>query len=231
MRTKTLLLTAAALAAGLVSSLAQSSNVYSVNIVGYANVPVKAGYNFMVNPFSTGASNGANEVFDIQPGNNFDGSYFLTWSGFTYIYNQFDSGSGGWVDENFNPKPPPVIPPGKGFFFFNAGISNLVTFTGSVVPLIGQTNSIAVNANYSMIGSALPVAGSVTNPVVNMPIIDGFFMLQWTGNTYFFTQFDSGNGGWIDANFNPAPVPTLKIAEGFFYNNPDLPTTWKQVVP
>ena len=59
---KTLLMAAAALAAGVISSQA---GVYSANIVGYANVANNiAGKNyFMSVPFNVGVSNGANEVF------------------------------------------------------------------------------------------------------------------------------------------------------------------------
>src|ERR1039457_1044177 len=57
MRTKTLLLSAAALlAAGFVSSQAQP--VYSQNIVGYASVALTGGqYNMMAVPFDLGVSN------------------------------------------------------------------------------------------------------------------------------------------------------------------------------
>ena len=52
MRTKTLLIAAAALVAGVVSSEAQ---VYSANIVGYVNVTVPAAsYVLMANPLTTG---------------------------------------------------------------------------------------------------------------------------------------------------------------------------------
>src|SRR5258705_2754955 len=54
MRTKTLLLTAALAAAGAASAMAQ--NVYSVNSVGYANVPLKHGFNMVGNPFKVGNS-------------------------------------------------------------------------------------------------------------------------------------------------------------------------------
>ncbi|EEF62403.1 hypothetical protein Cflav_PD5038, partial [Pedosphaera parvula Ellin514] len=43
MRTKTTLLTAALLAVGAISATAQS-NVYSLNVVGYINVPIGQGY-------------------------------------------------------------------------------------------------------------------------------------------------------------------------------------------
>src|SRR5256885_410376 len=65
MRTKTLLSTAALLAAGLATSMAQSSNVYSLNVVGYVNAPVITGYNFAANPFDT--SDGLNKASTVYP--------------------------------------------------------------------------------------------------------------------------------------------------------------------
>lgn len=59
---KALLFAAAALAAGVVSSEAQ---VYSQNIVGYANLNFpQGGKSYLIStPFAVGASNGLNEVF------------------------------------------------------------------------------------------------------------------------------------------------------------------------
>src|SRR4051812_11578446 len=60
MRTKALLLSAAVFAAGLISSQAQSSNVYSVNVVGYytINVLPNGGYWFLANQ----ATNQGNDI-------------------------------------------------------------------------------------------------------------------------------------------------------------------------
>ena len=59
MRTKTLLSTAALLAAGVATPMAQSSNVYSLNVVGYVNVPVYGGgqYNMICNPLNNANNN------------------------------------------------------------------------------------------------------------------------------------------------------------------------------
>ena len=58
MRTKTLLLSAAALVAGALASQAQS-NVYSANVVGYANVVIQGNGQFtlVANPFDDGKGN------------------------------------------------------------------------------------------------------------------------------------------------------------------------------
>jgi hypothetical protein len=98
MRTKTLLLAASALAAGLITSQAQ---VYSANIVGYANVPTLQNgsfYQIMV-PFDIGVSNGANEIFGTSLP---IGTTLSTWSvalqGYvtTYFDNQGNPGDPQW---------------------------------------------------------------------------------------------------------------------------------------
>ena len=96
MRTKTLLIAAAALAAGLVSSQAQ---VYSQNVVGYANVPAPVGNaNYLLTvPFVIGQSNGANEIWPLMSDNVTptipDGSFISIWNGLSYDTYESDSGS------------------------------------------------------------------------------------------------------------------------------------------
>ena len=58
MRTKTLLIAAAALAAAVTSSQAQST-VYSQNIVGYINTSLAPGYNLVANQLNVNNTNGA----------------------------------------------------------------------------------------------------------------------------------------------------------------------------
>src|SRR5882672_2501980 len=63
MRTKTLICAAVLMAAGVATSLAQS-NVYSLNVVGYVNVPTTGAGNFnmMANPLNN-ANNGITNLF------------------------------------------------------------------------------------------------------------------------------------------------------------------------
>src|ERR1017187_9483311 len=65
MRTKTLLIAVAALAAGILVSSAQT---YSQNVVGYYNVTIpgtstSTGFYIVGNQFNVGVSNGLNEMF------------------------------------------------------------------------------------------------------------------------------------------------------------------------
>ena len=64
MRTKTTLVAAAILAAGIASSMAQA-NVYSLNVVGYVNVTVQGGgaYNLIANPLNNTTGNTLTNIF------------------------------------------------------------------------------------------------------------------------------------------------------------------------
>jgi hypothetical protein len=236
MRTKTLLLTAAAFAAGILSSLAQSSNVYSVNVVGYANVPTPAGFGLYVNQFNTGVSNGANEVI----GSLADNSYFLLWNGSGFNTFLFDStlgiDPGNWYDQNLNPSSVPLLTPGQAFFY-SPGVSGTNTFAGSVIPNIGGTNSQALPAGYSMVGSILPVGGSATNAgpsTLNIPLSDNTFILQWNGSGYNTFLFDTSlgidPGNWYDQNLNGVSPPSFVVGQGFFIS-PGVPANWTQTLP
>jgi len=219
------LLCAAVIAAGAITAMAQ--NVYSLNIVGYVNVPVASGYNLLANPLSAGVTNGANEI--MAP---IDGEQILTWNGASYDYVSYDSGFGGWIDAAFNPANPPELPPGKGFFLFNPLAATTVTFVGEVVPGPGVTNSMTIASGYNLVGSALPASATdIAAQPVNLPLIDGLQMLQWNGSAYVYSSYDSGFGGWIDAAFNPIPAPGYTVGEGFFFFNPLGTTSWDQWLP
>ena len=89
MRTKTLLIAAAALAVGVATSMAQT---YSQNVVGYYNLNMPVGYNMVSVQLQVGVSNGASEVFPSLP----DGTALLTWDpvGAQFVYNYYDTGGG-----------------------------------------------------------------------------------------------------------------------------------------
>ena len=220
MRTLKAVLCLSALAAGIATSVAQS-NVYSLNIVGYVNVPIPGGYSLLANPLKAGATNGANEIMTPV-----DGSVYLTWNGASFNYVSYDTGYGGWIDANLAPSVPPQLPPGKGFFFLNPGAAFTQTFVGEVVPAPGTTNSLALPGGYSMVGSTLPAsAAAITAAPVQLPLIDGMVILQWNGASYVYSSYDTGYGGWIDANLAPKAEPGYTVGQGFFFLNPGSPAS------
>ena len=102
MRTKKLILAAAALAVSLASSQAQS-NVYSVNIVGYINVPLTTANTLLSNPFD----DGTNTLVSIDKGVLPNGSAVNTWNGTGF--NATSKARGAWSSN-------PTIGVPAGFF-------------------------------------------------------------------------------------------------------------------
>jgi hypothetical protein len=225
MRTKALL-SVAAIAASAITAMAQS-NVYSLNIVGYATVSLPSGYSLLANPLSAGTTNGANEL-----GLQIPSEQILTWNGSGFNYVSYDPGFGGWIDANFAPSTPPSLPPGTGFFFFNPGASTNITFVGQVVPGPSSTNSLTLPPGYSLVGSPLPAnVADVSAAPVSLPLIPSMQILTWNGNGYVYSSYDPGFGGWIDANFAPKTAPSYAIGQGFFFFNPGATAQWKQSLP
>jgi len=232
---KTLLIAAAALAAGIIST--QASSVYSQNIVGYANIPTaNAGYNYCISiPFAVGVSNGANEVFGttLQGANDFTEIFIWNSSTTSYTLYQSDDGSAtGWDDYNFNPVPAPVLPVGQGFFMIPSASGLTNTFTGSVAIPVGTTyTNTYPGAGYNYLaGSVVPYAGSITNnPGLNLNSLDtvggvvgaGDFteIFIWSPSTTSYTLYQTDSGsttGWDDYNFNPVTPPSLNVGDGIF---------------
>jgi len=200
MRTKTLL-GLAVLAASAATVMAQ--NVYSLNIVGYVNVPVAAGaagkasFALVGNPLKASPDNTIATVIGNQLPN---GASVLTWTGTGFDENFY---TGAWD------VPGAVIAPGAGFFVKNPTTTAAnITFVGQVLAGL-QTNVMSGKVN--LVSSMAPVAAdlsvdthlNLTNAVANDSI------LTWSGTGYN-ENFYSGAAGWDTP-------PTVAVAEAFFY--------------
>jgi len=228
MRTKTLLLTAAVLAAGLGASMAQS--VFSVNAVGYVNVPLVAGYNLIANPLN-GTNNNIRTIMPVAP----DGTILYHFNRVTQQYNQADTyfnftpPDNTWYDNNFDPSTT-IIAPGEGFFLkVPPGPATNITFVGDV-PQGGLTNTI-VN-HYGFYSSIVPQSGTLTS--LGFPTgaaADGMNYYSWDSAqqkyrqalTYF--NFTPPDNGWYNNNFD-LQEPTPGVAEGFLLLNPNSSVAW-----
>lgn len=223
MKAKTLLIAVAALAAGVISSQAQ---VYSQNIVGYANiVTASSAYNYLIEvPFKIGVSNGANEVFANAP----DFTTLLIWnpasSGFSTY--QKDGGSPtGWTDGS-SPLSPPVLPVGMGFFLTPGSDNTTNTFAGAIAVTVGTSNvtTFASSAYNYLVGSPVPYGGSVTNGNnstggLNMGSLPDFTtLLLWdpASSGFATVQKDASSAtGWTDGS-SPIAPPSLVVGQAFF---------------
>jgi hypothetical protein len=200
MRTKTLLLSAAVLAAGLAASVAQS--VYSVNAVGYVNLTLGPGYSLISNPLN-GTNNNLSTVLPTPP----DGTYVLKWDPATQSFlNPFNYLDGvGWL-------PDTTVNPGEGVFInLPPGSGNVtLTFVGEV-PQGALTNRIS--GNYSLLASVVPQQIALDAPEASFPVQDGDYVLFWNPATQAFDNpINYLDGvGWLPS------APTPAVGQAFFY--------------
>jgi hypothetical protein len=225
MKTKTLLIAAAALAAGIMSSQAQ---VYSQNIVGYANVvsPVASKYYLLCNPLTTGNDVITNVLTGV-PAN----SSVLVWNGAGYTQYNYSAKKASWLDSNGNSDNSAMLPPGIAFFYSpGAPVTN--TFVGSIVAGSGSmvTNSLPVG--FQLVGSQIPFAGSVSNTAtVNLQVGANSSILMWDSTSQSFVQYNYSpkKGAWLDSNGNTAD-PQVSVGQGFF-TDLTTATNWVQTAP
>jgi hypothetical protein len=227
---KTLLMAAAALAAGIISSQAQP--VYSQNVVGYVNVVYTNGRNAMAeNPLNAGLTNGGSEVFGTQLPN---GTQIFQWNGVnnfnvvTYDAQlAIDLGvTSPWFNgDSTAVAAAPRLAPGSAYFLLpTATFTN--TYVGTVAVAVGSsvTNSLANGIN-SMVGSIIPYGGSLTNTVIGYVPPNGTQIFQWNGvNGFNVSTYDAQlaidlgvTSPWFNGDSTAvAPAPTIKVAEGYF---------------
>ena len=152
MKTKTLLIAAAALAVGIISSQAQS--VYSQNVVGYINQPIPAGGYQIVGSQLIGGSDANQTNGDVNatlinglisspndPPSLSSNSVMYAWNGVGYatyyFFNQVDATAwegfaapAGFYDALGNPMPSSAYAQvNQGFFLYHTGAS--VTWTNA----------------------------------------------------------------------------------------------------
>jgi hypothetical protein len=237
MRTKALL-GLAALAVSALTSVA-ADNVYSLNIVGYVNVTMPAGNYTYVNPLDLDGTNSAGNVLKLP-----DSTTFAFWTGSAFDYWFFDSTYGGtyngWFSDSSGAteKAPPILTLGKGFYV-NPPSQFVNTFVGNVVPAPGQTNSANVAAGNQLVGSVMPVGGSVAATgagAINLVLPDSTTVANWTGGAFEYWFFDSTYGGTFNGWFSDSSgatekaPPSLAVGRSLYVNAPSA-FVWKQWLP
>jgi len=222
MKTKSLILAAAALAVGVFTSQAQT--VYSANIVGYVNQTLTAGQYQLVTPtLSVTSTNSAEDVLPaLQTGDE-----ILLWNagagsyeGYTFIT------AGTWQLPNGNTGPAPLLGLGQGFFYLNGQTLNE---TNTTVGTVALTNTVTLPAGvYALVGTTPPVSDALDGANLNLPLQTADEVLLWdpVGTTYLGYTFISA-GVWQLPNGNTGTAPTLPVGQGFFYlNGQTTSETW-----
>ena len=217
---KTLLMIAAALAAGVISTQAQ---VYSQNVVGYYNITVPAhGYYFFGNQLVSGSdanqtNNDVNTVLStgfISDSTGVTNSLLYVWTGSGYgtiltYFNQSDANTywgvnqAGWYD-GLGTRSTIAIKQGVGAFVYNgAGIPMTNTVTGTVPQ---GTNVVTITAGYNTYAIYEPVATNIDSVLTGFPGtsdstgVNNDVYYGWTGSGFgtiltYFNQSDA-NAYW-----------------------------------
>jgi len=221
MRTKTLLIAAAALAATVISSQAQ---VYS-GIVGYVTIVTTNGQQTLIsNPLDLDGVDNITNVLSGVP----KGTIVQVWNGagFTGVSRAL-FGAGAWSANAATT----FLLPGQGFFI-NTPQTTTNTFVGSIPNGYPGTNTIVLNANVlQLVASPVPLSGTITNAVdqgadaLNLGSVlpKGTVIQIWNGSGYTgYSRALFGAGTW---NGNP----TIGIGQGFFIKSPTT-TNWVQTL-
>jgi hypothetical protein len=192
MRTK-LLLSAAVL--GVAGMIAASAQVYSVNVVGYINVPVPAGFSMIANQLDNGSGNTVADLLPAPP----EGTAIYKFVGGSYVINAFEFGE--WSI------PAMSLSPGEGAFILNPTAE---TFNALFVGEVKQGSLTTVlTQGFQIVASQVPQSGALDTEL-GFPVAEGDVVYQ----------FDNASGGYSISAYEfgewVAPVPA--VGEAFFVN-------------
>lgn len=208
-----------------------AQNVYSLNIVGYVNMPVEANKFYLVENPLTKANSGGNNITNLIPTlpAPFDGTLLYTFaSGNLKVAATYVDGLGWAGDDPLDPaKNLPVLAPGQGFYLAPTA-AGTITWVGEVV--LASTNVLAGGTPaapaYSMVGSAYPAAMSLKDLKLSDVAKDGDIVFRYSTADNKLNPFTFVEGyGWDPG---VADGPTLNVGEGFYYYNAGAAVEWKQ---
>jgi hypothetical protein len=184
---------------GVAGIIAASAQVYSVNVVGYIQVPVPPGFSMIANQLDSG-NNVVTNLFPAFP----EGTTLFKFNPTTGAYqgNVFEFGE--WAD------PTMTLGNGDGAFILNPGTTPFnALFVGEVKQ--GTLNTPLV-AGFQIVSAQVPQSGAL-DTVLGFPIAEG--------DTVF--RFNNATGSYVGATYEfgewpggAAPAPN--VGEAFFVN-------------
>ena len=192
-------------------------------VVGYINVPISVGYNFVANQFDA-TDNTITNV--ISPSGPPVGSAVYLWS----VTNQAYAPpsvltTNGWT-VNFN------LPPPTGFVISSPSTWTLV-FTGKI--LQGTfTTPYPGAAKFSLLASAIPLSQALGGTNMAFPPLEGENVFTHNPtNQAFSDAFTYYTGyGWFDPDGVVGITgPVINEARSFFAQNLGANTNWVQTLP
>jgi hypothetical protein len=217
MRTKTLVLTALSSLSALGLMAQTSTNVYSLNAVGYINVTVPPGFTIVADQLWASGGNVISNVLNDASG-AFDNITYFKWTGTQFNFDTGDSALGGWTGTGATD----TLNPGEAVWIQNPRSTNItITFVGTVPQ---GTNNLSIPVGFSMISSIVPQAGLISTTLGFTNGSTGDTVFQWNGSSYIDggDTYDPALGGWSPNE------PNLAVGQGVWYQA-TAAVTWSRV--
>lgn len=226
MRTKSLFIAAAALAAGIASSSAQG--VYSQNVVGYVNLTLSEGFNLIsvqLDADGTGTNDTIPAVFG-NPSSLPVGSIIYVFDYGTVTFDQESwvknkaGTSTNWVSSTGSDL---HVNPGTGFWLdvpvgSYGGSTGTVTLTGNVL----QGNLVNPNisgSGYFLVSSMVPLSGGVGTSLSYAPNVNDIVYIWDPSITnydqYTYAKNKAGTATNWSSTFGNVE-PSLNVGQGFW---------------
>jgi hypothetical protein len=204
--------------------MAQSSNVYSLNVVGYYNVTAPAQTLVMIANQLNTTNNAIQYVLAPSNAASADGALVYKFGGGNYTILDFDGVDtapgfpNGYWEQNGNVDTTTTLAPGEGVFY-RAITASTLTFVGEVLQG-ALVNTLPVNT-LAQRSSMVPQQGKLTTDL-GLPGEDGDLIYIFGAGNYTIYDFDGvdtapgfPNGYWeLNGNVNE---PTINVGQAFFF--------------
>lgn len=197
------------------------TNVYSLDALGYVNIPLVEGFNLIANQLDvdgTGTNNTISNMFGTNlpirthvycfdpAASSFHSAVFAQLHGVgapTWCSDcPYSIGQGFWVE----------IPAGA---FGGAGITQRVMVAGVLMQGQLTNTNVPAGGGWSMVSSQIPMAGGLQTKLGYTPQVgEQFFGWDPVSNSFSYAVYAKvrGTTGWFPSE------PVLKVGQGFWYN-------------
>jgi hypothetical protein len=207
MRTIKALLCVAALATGIATSLAQS-NVYSLNVVGYYNIPLATSQMAMIANQLNTTNNTIASLFPTGP----VGSVFYKFANGNWTFAQFDPDLLDW-----EPSGTATLNMGEAGMF-KAGSATTLTLVGEVQQ--GQLTVPLLPGNVLFARSSIVPQAGLLSTDLQYPGQPGDVAYKFAGGNWTFAQFDPDLLDWEPAELS------YGVGEGMMLKKAGATTAW-----
>jgi len=192
--------------AGITSSFAQGTTVYSINVVGYINLTLNTPFSLIANQLDNGAGNLVTNMFTGLPlqtvvykftGSNYQSLTFL--------------GGANWTPQGNRQM---TCAPGEGVFVRKPATATTInlTFVGEVMQGT-LVNPVAIG--FDIYSGMVPQAGGLTTvhnyQPANQDVVYKFNGTNYAGKTWL--------GTLPVPRWNPVGEPVLEVGEAVFINS------------